>query len=162
MKRLVGVCGTLLLCGCPMAPEEQNAGPTAAAPIPADADPRNSCQFAFDDECDDGRPGASTSFCETFTDEADCLKTTADNPDNPVPEVVEVPVFVEVPAEEPMTNTGIGSNARTVCRNVGYTDAAVDTIFAFARVDREAGFTELHENISLQASCRGDVPGVGG
>ena len=104
MKRVIGVCGALMLCGCPMAPEEPDTGPTAAAPIPADPDPRNSCRFAFDDECDDGRPGSSTALCELFTDEADCLKTSAENPDNPVPEVVEVPVFV--PVEVPVVAPG--------------------------------------------------------
>ncbi len=33
---------------------------------------QNSCAFAFDGECDDGRPGSITSLCSFGTDSADC------------------------------------------------------------------------------------------
>ena len=32
----------------------------------------NTCSFAFDNDCDDGRPGALTSLCARGTDCADC------------------------------------------------------------------------------------------
>jgi len=38
-------------------------------------DPTNSCRFANDDACDDGRPGALTALCVLGTDEADCADT---------------------------------------------------------------------------------------
>ena len=40
-------------------------------PSPSPLGP-NSCQYANDGTCDDGRPGSSYSLCEPGTDEADC------------------------------------------------------------------------------------------
>lgn len=37
-------------------------------------DPSNSCQYAFDGECDDGRAGSVTSLCAVGTDSADCTE----------------------------------------------------------------------------------------
>ncbi len=39
----------------------------------------NSCRFANDNSCDDGRPGSSYSACPAGTDENDCSETTLAN-----------------------------------------------------------------------------------
>ena len=55
MKRKVLLSGLpLLLLGCQLAPSA------------------NSCEFANDGVCDDGRPGALSAVCDAGTDEADC------------------------------------------------------------------------------------------
>ena len=39
---------------------------------PAEEPCENSCEYAFDGECDDGRPGSAYSVCSYGTDGADC------------------------------------------------------------------------------------------
>jgi hypothetical protein len=45
---------------------------TRGTTTPAIPTGQNSCQFAFDGECDDGRAGSVTSACSPGTDTADC------------------------------------------------------------------------------------------
>jgi hypothetical protein len=54
-----------------------SAGTWSAEPVELvdDESLANSCLFAYDGECDDGRPGAVTSLCLPGTDSADCDPT---------------------------------------------------------------------------------------
>jgi hypothetical protein len=59
MKRILVLCVLpLLLFGCPGANEN------------------DSCQFANDGECDDGRAGAVSAVCDPGTDATDCVGVT--------------------------------------------------------------------------------------
>lgn len=49
-----------------------NYGRTSGTISYSEGDQSNSCQYAFDGECDDGRPGSITSLCAFGTDSADC------------------------------------------------------------------------------------------
>ena len=57
MKKIMfsGLCALALVAGCTNA-----TGP-------------NSCEYAYDGECDDGRYGAVSNACATGTDTADCI-----------------------------------------------------------------------------------------
>lgn len=55
----------------PIAPESGAAAPTSP-PAPAPAACSNTCRFANNGECDDGRQGSDTDLCGAGTDCTDC------------------------------------------------------------------------------------------
>ena len=51
---------------------------------------------------------------------------------------------------------GRSASARSNCRSFGLSGLQIDGLFDVARLDRDAGFTELESFTSGYAGCRGD------
>lgn len=104
----------LLACGGGDEVGEDSLGP-ASGPL---ANPRpptppaqpaacsNTCEYAFDDECDDGSPGAVTDFCAPATDCTDCGSAGPSGPVSSPPVSVNPPSAGTTP---PLAGTWSGS-----------------------------------------------------
>jgi len=71
----------------PTSPSTDDAPPDPTSPSTDDAQPSDrgevcvdACEFSFDGECDDGRPGSETDLCQPNTDCADCGSSASNEP----------------------------------------------------------------------------------